>query len=397
MNPKIYTSADHHIRNDQIDPHALTVLKKLHEAGYTAYLVGGSVRDLLMHKRPKDFDISTSAKPEEIKAVFRNCILIGRRFRLAHVRFGKEVIEVATFRSGDTSQEDLIVQDNIWGTPVEDVLRRDFTINGLFYDPLDHRIIDYVGGFEDSKEHLLRSIGDPLVRFKQDPVRMIRMLKFKARFNFHVEKSAEEALHICLEEIKKSSPARLLEEIFRMLESGSSEPFFALLHQSRFLEILFPALNSYFEKESKEAILASLKMADSMNHRGHYKPLDRAIMAAALIYPLLEEKLNQRSEEEPFPHMGEILELIDAFLQAIFMEAFVHFPRKLRFDAHFILQMQYRLTPYDRRKRPSTRLLRQRQFPLALTFLKMRALMHPHLFKTYEHWKRLWKEKEEHA
>lgn len=395
MEPKIYTAADHHIRNDVIDPNALFVLRKLHEAGFKAYLVGGSVRDLLLHKKPKDFDISTEAKPEEIKELFRSCILIGRRFRLAHVRFGKEFIEVATFRSGDTTQDDLIVQDNIWGSEVEDVLRRDFTINGLFYDPLDHRIIDYVGGFEDLKAHLLRSIGDPEIRFKQDPVRMIRMQKFKARFGFHIDEKALQAQTTCREEIKKSSPARILEEIFRMLESGASASFFSLLHESHFLEILFPELCTYFESPLKEEIINHLKMADSMNYRGHYRLLDRSLLVSALLFPIMEEELCKRFSPDENIHIGSIMDLAHELIDKIFCQAFVHFPRKIRFDTHFIIQMQYRLVPKDKRKRPSTRLLRQKGFQLALTFLKLRALMHPALFKTYEHWKRLLKQKEE--
>ena len=343
---KIYTSQDHHIRNDLIDPNALNVLKKLHEAGHTAYLVGGGVRDLLMRKKPKDFDISTSARPEEIKDIFRNCILIGRRFRLAHIRFGKQIIEVSTFRAGDPADEELIVRDNIWGTPEEDVLRRDFTINGLFYDPLDHKIIDYVGGFEDLQKHYLRVIGDPILRFKQDPVRMIRMQKFRARFDFHVDPQALMALGQCRQDIIKSSPARVLEEVFRMLESGSSEPFFRLLSDSELLSILFPSLGLFFQQESGEKIYAYLKAADAMNVRGHYKTLDRSVLSAALLFPIVEEEIKKRTaEQEKAPQLGEILHLIETLVDQLLFAAFSHFPRKIRLGAQFILQTQYRLTP----------------------------------------------------
>src|SRR5262249_1655161 len=152
VKPKIYHAQDHHIDLNLIDPDALYVLDRLRAAGFVAYLVGGSVRDLLVKKMPKDFDISTSALPEQIKALFkRPCILIGRRFRLAHIRFGRKIIEVSTFRTGE-NVEDLILQDNVWGSPEEDVLRRDFTINGLFYDSADQTVIDYVGGWEDIQE-----------------------------------------------------------------------------------------------------------------------------------------------------------------------------------------------------------------------------------------------------
>lgn len=393
MKERIYRSEDHHIRNDLIDPSALFVLRKLHEAGYTAYLVGGGVRDLLMRKKPKDFDISTSAKPEEIKALFqRNCILIGRRFRLAHIRLGKNVVEVSTFRAGDPMDEELIVQDNIWGTPEEDVMRRDFTINGLFYDPLDHKIIDYVGGFEDLQKHCLRSIGDPILRFKQDPVRMIRMQKFRARFGFEVDPLAIDALQICRNEITKSSPARILEEIFRMLESGASEPFFRLLVESKILEILFPHLNTYFHVEATgEAIFTYLKAADSMNRSSNYKTLDRSILTSALLFPILEHEIKKC---EKTPHMGEILDLANDLIHRLLFEPNSHFPRKIRLRCHYILSIQYRLTPLDKKRRPRTRIVKQREFIFPLIFLKLRALIQPDYFKIYEHWKQLTKKED---
>lgn len=391
MEPKIYTSHDHHIRNDLIDPNALTVLGRLHKAGYLAYLVGGSVRDLLMRKRPKDFDIATSALPEEVKNVFRNCILIGRRFRLAHIRFGKDIIEVATFRAGEPSDEALIVRDNIWGTPEEDVLRRDFTINGLFYDPLDHRIIDYVGGFEDLQRHLLRSIGDPVVRFKQDPVRMIRMQKFRARFGFKVDQGMLDALDTCRDEITKSSGARVLEEIFRMLESGSAHPFFILLHEAGLLHILFPALGRYLEKEEiRTAFFTYVKAADELNCRGHYRPLFREVLCSALAFPILLHEIDREFlSKEAIPTIAEIIDRINDLSHQLFSEAFPYFPRKIRWGVQFILHMQYRLTPLDPKKQPRPRMARQKNFLDAITFLKLRALIDHSLFKTYEKWKRI--------
>lgn len=397
MEPKIYTTKDHHIRNDHVDPNALFVLKKLHEAGFTAYLVGGSVRDLLMGKMPKDFDVSTSAKPEEIKELFkRQCILIGRRFPLAHIRFGKEFIEVATFRAGDPKEGELTVQDNLWGNPEQDVMRRDFTINGLYYDPLDHKIIDYVGGFEDLQGHYLRSIGDPNIRFKQDPVRMIRMLKFRARFGFVMQKEAVDAVKLLREEILKSSSARVLEEIYRMLESGSGEPFFRLLYESHFLDILFPKLTKELKGDLKDSFFAYIKAADELNTRGHYKTLFRELLTATLIYPILEKKIEKALETpEKKIHLGVIMDLTRKLCHELLFEPFTHFPKKLRHGAQFICQMQYRLTPLDKKKHPPKRIVKHNEFVYALTFLKLRSLIHPELFKSYEYWKRIWKSEEE--
>ena len=161
MNPKFYPFDTHKLPLEKIDPDALYVMEKLRLNGYIAYLVGGGVRDLLLGHKPKDFDISTSAEPEQIRHLFRNCILIGRRFRLAHIRFGKKIIEVSTFRSGDNETDALILRDNKWGSPEEDVLRRDFTINGLFYDSATQEVIDYVDGYADVQKQLLRTVGQP--------------------------------------------------------------------------------------------------------------------------------------------------------------------------------------------------------------------------------------------
>ena len=382
MEPKIYSSKDHHIRNNLIDKNALMVLHKLQEAGYTAYLVGGGVRDLLLKKKPKDFDISTSAKPEEVKALFRNCILIGRRFRLAHVRFRQNIIEVATFRSGDATDSELIVRDNIWGSPEEDVLRRDFTINGLFYDPTDHSIIDYVGGYDDLQKHLLRAIGDAEMRFRQDPVRMIRMLKFQARFDFKTGKKENDALKRCRPDIAKSSPARVLEEMFRMLESGAAASFFERMVDAGLLHELFPKLASYFKKEIGTKIYAYLDACDAMNKKGTYKALDRSILTAALLFPILDERITAEHK------LGEVMDLAQALIYELLFLPFSHFPRRIRQTTHAILHLQYRLAPLDNRRHPKTRIMRQKSFPLALTFLKLRSLVEPDLFKVYEKWKR---------
>lgn len=394
LTPKIYTSEDHHIRNDLINPHALSVLRRLHEAGFTAYLVGGGVRDLLLRREPKDFDISTSARPEEVRKLFRNSILIGRRFPLAHIRFGKEVIEVATFRAGDPADEELIVRDTTWGTPDEDAFRRDFTINGLFYDPLDHRIIDYVGGFEDIQAHLLRCIGSPKVRFKQDPVRMIRMQKFRARFGFHVAPEDLNALEECYVEISKSSPARVLEELFRMLESGAAESFFRLLYESKLLEALFPKLDIYLKGGGEPHFFSYMQAVDALNRSLRPRILDRAILSAACVFPLLEEEIAKRNAEKPL-HLGHIMEVTEEVMDLLLLGGFAHFPRKIRHDATFLLVMQYRLTPLGKKRSASHKIIHHECFIPALTFLKLRALHDHSLFKVYQQWKHLYQKEQE--
>lgn len=395
MQPKIFSASDHEIDNSLIDSDALHVMAKLREAGFIAYLVGGSVRDLLIKKSPKDFDISTSALPEQVKQIFnRQCILIGRRFRLAHVRFGHKVIEVSTFRTGE-NDSDLILHDNEWGTPAQDVLRRDFTINGLFYDPSTRSIIDYVGGWEDIQKRTLRTIGNPIVRFKQDPVRMIRLLKFRARFAFEIDVDARKALIKSREEIVKSSPARVLEEIFRMLESGASAPFFMLMMESGILGLLFPPLNHFLLGKHGQEIFKFLSVADKINQNAPKNPIDRALLTACLLFPILETELHtQYLSKGTIPHIGDILMLTSAVIKAVVSTSFSQFPRRISSTTSFILATQYRLTPFSGKRHPRPKLMRMKEFDLALKFLKMRSLVNERYLDDYNFWKNLHRQTE---
>lgn len=392
MQAKIYHANEHGIDIQLIDPDALYVVKKLKEAGFEAYIVGGSVRDLLTKNIPKDFDISTSARPEQIKSVFgRSCLLIGRRFRLAHIRFGHKIIEVSTFRTGE-SEGELIVHDNQWGTPKEDVLRRDFTINGLFYDPANQTIIDYVGGLDDLSKHTLRSIGDPVIRFKQDPVRMIRLLKFQARFGFSICPEAREALRMCREELTKSSPARILEEIFRMLESGAAYKFFQLITDAGLMNLIFPAITHFLNKNREESVYHYLKGADEMNLRNLKNPLDRGILAACLIFPILETEIRKQfSDKDLIPTVSDIVNTSSAVVRDFVMSSFSHFPRRISTAMNFIITTQFRLTPLSLKKNTKPKLLRNKEFALALGFLKIRAIAFPELMPTYVTWKDLYR------
>lgn len=384
MKPKVYLLQDHQIDVSLIDSDALYVLRKLREAGFIAYLVGGSVRDLLVKKVPKDFDISTSAQPEQIKAIFqRRCILIGRRFRLAHIRFGHKVIEVSTFRTGENDSE-LIVQDNVWGTPEEDVLRRDFTINGLFYDSSNHSIIDYVGGWEDIQQGIIRTIGQPDVRFKQDPVRILRLIKFKARFEFNIEEEAENAVHICRKEITKSSPARILEEFLRMLESGVSSRFIELLAQYGFLQLLLPALTRYLKTPEGKKIFHYLCCADHIHQHKGKNTLDRSILISCILFPLLEREIDkQYLQKKQIPHIGEITVLASSLVKDVLARFFTHFPRRISSKAILILVAQYRITPLSGKRHFRERLFGHKEFNFALQFLKIRALVNENLVETY--------------
>lgn len=380
MQPKIYSADEHRIPSDKVDQHAHYVIHKLQEAGYIAYLVGGGVRDLLLEETPKDFDVSTSAKPEEIRKLFRNAILIGRRFRLAHIRFGKKIIEVSTFRSGDTDASGLIVRDNEWGTEEQDVLRRDFTINGLFYNPENQTVIDYVDGYTDLEKRILRTIGQPEVRFCQDPVRMIRLIKFQARLKFKIEEPTYNALLHCRGEILKSSSARVLEELLRMLESKAAKPFFELLHQYGVLRALLPEVDHYLEISKTADLFDLLGIVDQ------HAPLDRGLLLAALVFPIFDTYIKERTRQlEKIPHLGQVAEAAGMVIDAIFGD-FVALPRRLQGIATFIVACQYRFIPLDGLPVRRPRAPRDSLFPLALQLLQLRSLANPELLPHYTLW-----------
>ena len=304
--PVIVERAAHSLSRSQIDPDALKVLYRLHQNSHVAYLVGGSVRDLLLGRRPKDFDIGTSAHPYQVKRLFKNCWIIGRRFRLAHVRFGTKAIEVATFRrkitaeelaaeesvtdqregpeDASTSSDRLIHRENTFGTPEEDAFRRDFTINALFYDIGTFAIIDYTGGLEDLRAGVVRCIGDPAERFHEDPVRMLRAIAMAARLGFTIDAPIDSAIAQSRAEIARSAPARLIEEFYKLLRSGASEQAFRMMAERRLLEPMAHDL----QKGATERLWQSLASIDAYRRRHDEVPdtLTNAVLLGSLLVPL---------------------------------------------------------------------------------------------------------------
>ena len=244
---------EHPISRRDIDANVLKVLYRLINADHVAYLVGGGVRDLMLGRQPKDFDVATSAHPHEIRGLFRNSRLIGRRFRLVHVFFGPYNIEVATFRRGADRVDDddlLIVHDNTFGTPEEDAFRRDFTVNALFYDPRTFRVLDYVGGIRDLGERRIRTIGRPELRMREDPVRMIRAVRLAAKLDFEIEPETASAIQNCAGDLVKASAPRLVEEIYRTLLLANSARALSLMEQLGLLESALPMLSHHLRQNS---------------------------------------------------------------------------------------------------------------------------------------------------
>ncbi len=273
---RIYKRSEHNISRSQISDNALKVLYKLQKEGYSAYLVGGCVRDLLLGREPKDFDVVTNADPEQIRKVFRNCRLIGRRFRLAHVHFGREVIEVATFRGASESQNDKqvlnnegrLLRDNVYGTIEEDVWRRDFTVNALYYNIKDFSVVDYVAGMADHQAATLRLIGDPVTRFREDPVRMLRAVRFAVKLGFRLHPDCEAAMHKVAELLSSIPSARLYDETIKLLLSGYALQTFEMLRHYGLFQILFPATESSLSVEDNGfPRLLLIKALDNSDNR----------------------------------------------------------------------------------------------------------------------------------
>ncbi|PBJ83454.1 polynucleotide adenylyltransferase [Lysobacteraceae bacterium NML93-0399] len=285
----------HTISRRQISQNALRVLYRLHEAGHQAYLVGGAVRDVLVGLTPKDFDIATDATPEQVKALFRNCRLIGRRFRLAHVVFGREIIEVATFRanvddgSGDREVHDdgRLLRDNVYGTIEDDAVRRDFTANALYYAIADFSVRDYVGGFEDVQNRVMRLIGDPETRYREDPVRMLRAVRLAAKLDFTIEPGTAEPIPRLAHLLSEAAPARLFEECLKLFLSGHAVASFEGLERFGLLPALFPesaaALASNRSGALRAVVLAGLASTDARVAAGD--PVSPAFLFATLLWP----------------------------------------------------------------------------------------------------------------
>ncbi|OOF87143.1 poly(A) polymerase [Rodentibacter ratti] len=313
---------------------ALSVVEKLQRQGFEAYIVGGSIRDMLLGKHPKDFDVATNARPEQIQNIFqRQCRLVGRRFRLAHIMFGRDIIEVATFRANHSdarnerqakqSHEGMLLRDNVYGTIEQDAERRDFTINALYYNPQDNTLRDYFNGIEDLKAGKLRLIGDPITRYQEDPVRMLRAIRFMAKLDMFLEKPSEQPIHELAHLLKNIPPARLFDESLKLLQTGHGVKTYRLLRQYGLFEQLFPSLIPFFtEKEDSFAERMIVTALTSTDERVADKlRINPAFLFAAFFwYPLREKVEILKNEGGLNNHDAYALagnEVLDLFCQAL--------------------------------------------------------------------------------
>ncbi|GEM_PF-256417 len=371
--PIIRSYGEHGISRRDIDPDAKRVIYTLCNNDFTAYLVGGGVRDLLLGRKPKDFDISTSARPEQVRKLFKKCFLIGRRFRLAHIKFGNKIIETSTFRrtpdntvDPNDPEADLFQRDdNQFGTPEEDALRRDFTVNGLFYDIENFTVIDYVGGIDDLKQKRIRSIGDPCIRFREDPVRMIRAIRFASRLDFEIDPVDLDAIGKHKDELAKASPARLLEEIFRLFAFSAGEKAVGLLESTGVLEVILPEISQYLKSTADASPfwrrLAALDHGDTVLAEA----TPSLILAAIIAEPMRQAIKGIFDPRQRTEKIRGVLGSLSSRLQV---------PRKMKDRIIRVLTSQSRFTNPGR-KRATETLVNQEWFPEALAFAEMEAIV----------------------
>jgi poly(A) polymerase len=377
VEPAVIARSEHGVSRANISENALKVLYRLHKAGYRACLVGGSVRDLLLGREPKDFDVATDASPEDIKQLFRNCRLIGRRFRLAHIHFGPEIIEVATFRGGHEngaialSDSGRILSDNVYGTIEDDALRRDFTVNALYYDIADFSVIDYVGGLEDLRGGVLRLIGDPATRFREDPVRMLRAVRFAAKLGFRIDAEAERLIHELAEMLEEIPPARLFDEVIKLFHSGHAVASFELLRHYDLFRRLAPDTEEALASEDHAfpRVFIARALANTDERIAEGKPVTPAFLFAALLWEparILAERLAASEALSPVAAMQRAgAELVGRQV------AHIAIPRRFSLPMREVWALQLRL---ERRSgKTPLRLLGHPQFRAAYDFLCLRS------------------------
>ncbi|MCW8885101.1 MAG: polynucleotide adenylyltransferase PcnB [Motiliproteus sp.] len=384
--PRIISRDHHPVSRKELSDNALKVLYRLKDAGYEAYLVGGCVRDILLGKHPKDFDVATEATPEEVHELFRNSRLIGRRFKLVHVRFGREIIEVATFRASHDSQSNnqeqhgkqaesgMILRDNVYGNVHDDALRRDFTINALYYSVKDFCIHDHANGVEDIESKTLRIIGDPESRYREDPVRMIRAIRFAAKLEFTMAAETEAPILRLAPMLADIPAARLFDEVIKLFMSGHAVSTYYLLQQFGLFEPLFPMTAKLLERQANDPdgealaeplIIKVLANTDKRIRRG--KSVTPAFFYAALLwYPMLERMERLRQEGlPPIPASHQAAQEV-----IVEQSRSTSIPRRFGTPMREIWDMQFRLP--RRFGRRAGQILEHPRFRAGYDFLLMR-------------------------
>ena len=392
VQPLVIPRESHPISRRNISPAALKVLYGLRDAGYQGFLVGGAVRDLLAGLQPKDFDVATDATPEQVRAVFRNCRLIGRRFRLAHVVFGREIIEVATFRANDggegegreTEDDGRLLRDNVYGTIEDDAVRRDFTVNALYYAIGDFTVRDYVGGHADVQARRLRLIGEPERRYREDPVRLLRAVRLAAKLGFEIDPATAAPMAAVAPLLAGAAPARLFDESLKLFLAGHAERSFLGLERHHLLPALLPeaaaALRAHRNGSLRAMVLEGLRNTDARIAAG--KPVTPAFLYAVLLWPAYCRELARLQAQGADPVVAQ---------QRAADRVVLHQAQRIALPRRFSLPMQeiWMLQPRFalRQKKRVQRMLAHPRFRAAYDFLELRAGMAPELAAELRFWR----------
>lgn len=387
--PLIVNASEHSVSRKTIGRSALKVLDKLHEAGHAAYLVGGGVRDALVGLKPKDFDVATDASPETIRALFRNSRIIGRRFRLVHVVYGREIIEVATFRAahnkgegGEIGEAGRIVRDNVFGSIEEDAYRRDFSVNALYYNIADDSVVDYVGGLADLEEGVFRLIGEPLTRCSEDPVRVLRAVRLAAKLEFDIAPETLAAMEQIAPQLKKTPPARLFEEVLKLFQGGYALRSFHALRQRDLLQYLFPLLSARLVRGAPELeSMMDAALANTDKRVAVGKPITPAYLLAFMLWPDVEEyALSDCAKGMP---VNDALAAAADSVMSVQLRI-TSIPRRFSGPMKEIWQMQPRLE--KSRGGRALKLMEDRRFRAAYDFMCLRATVDERLTDSAAWW-----------
>lgn len=380
--------SSHSISRRRIPENVLKVLYRLHRSGYRAYLCGGSVRDLLMNRSPKDFDIATDAHPMEIRRLFRNSRIIGRRFRLVHVIFQDMIVEVSTFRREPESRSEdvenlLVTDDNTFGTPLQDARRRDFTMNGLFYNIADFSVIDYVGGLDDIQQRLVRVIGDPDLRFREDPVRMMRAIEFASRLDFEIEQQTWDGILRHRNDILKASPPRVSEEILELLRRGWSHGAFRRMVDSGLLEPLLPEVYKTVAGNDAPHFWKMLNVLDRTVSSG--RKISDAVLLSVLFLPWVIQELEREQERrEGRMRITEVMIFIRDLIQPLC--ARMALAAGTRHQIEQAMETLWRLLEPPSERRALFRFVHREPFNDAISLLELYALSSGRYVEQFRQW-----------
>jgi len=397
MEPIILKRPDHNVSRKNITSAAIKVLYRLKDEGYTSYIAGGGVRDLLLNRNPKDFDVATNATPEQIRKIFRNCRIIGRRFRLAHILFRGEIIETATFRAPvpeddsnhsdkifRTGEDGMVMRDNIFGTPEEDALRRDFTVNALFYNIADFSIIDYAGGLKDLEDKIIRVIGTPDKRFAEDPVRMIRAARFAGTLDFTIEKEAYDSICRNNDLLASAAPSRMYEEVQKLFFCGHAKAVFQLLEKTDLLHPMFHDFSHWIneDKARHDWVIHTLKQMDRWRQAG--LRVHPALLFALIFGEYHEFLAQQLIKDGTTPH-DAARDAVQNHLRSICKN--VQVPKQVIFQVSDIMTNQLRFQKKQGR-RPQ-RFTQTRSFPDAFLYFKLSSKAHNRNMDLLDFWTEL--------